>query len=249
LPREGREKILRRYLVRDRTRNCDYLDLEIEDGVMLRQQYFMGDDVVGRQLVEEAREIYYAENQFTVDSDILYDFIRDPFADGELMAIESLVRNITVRVNIHDHRGPYDPDSGLESWVARELRLLLKFTGAEKITIWLWGPGAEFGGDPVTLLKIREIAGIVKELINQFTFGVVRVLRAAGTGSMVFNPFWLAPSEEARKNFQEGKATMQETMQIQIEEWTRPSHEERRVQEEWAASQRNSPEQSRTLSP
>ena len=31
---------------------------------MLRQEYFMGDDEVGRQLVDEARYIYYAKNWF-----------------------------------------------------------------------------------------------------------------------------------------------------------------------------------------
>ena len=29
---------------------------------MLRQQYFMGEDVIASQLVEEAREIYYTWN-------------------------------------------------------------------------------------------------------------------------------------------------------------------------------------------
>lgn len=102
LPKESREAIFHRHLVGNRLSNDKGPDPKVMDGVMLRQQYFMGEDAVGRQLVEEARGIYYAWNEFTVDSEFLSEFIRDPLADGVPMAVESLVRNITVRVNIHD---------------------------------------------------------------------------------------------------------------------------------------------------
>ena len=50
--------------MRDPERRSDILneDLRIADGVILRQEHFMGDNEVGRQLVEEACDIYYAKN-------------------------------------------------------------------------------------------------------------------------------------------------------------------------------------------
>jgi hypothetical protein len=46
---------------------------------MLRQEYFTGDDDVGRQLVDEARDIYYGQNWFKVDSNLLCEFMSDYF--------------------------------------------------------------------------------------------------------------------------------------------------------------------------
>ena len=42
-----------------------YLNPKIKDGVLLRQKYFVGKEA-GEQIVQEAREIYYRENRFTI---------------------------------------------------------------------------------------------------------------------------------------------------------------------------------------
>jgi hypothetical protein len=47
----------------------------------------------------------------------------------------------------------------LSSCVAQELRLLLKFTDAERVEILLWGAGEEGGYDLATQVKVREILG------------------------------------------------------------------------------------------
>jgi hypothetical protein len=113
----------------------------------------------------------------------------DPLVDGVPLAIESLVRDITVRVNIHDPPGPNDPDSGLESCVAQELRLLLKFTDAERVEILLWGAGEEGGCDLATQKKIREISGVVQELIRQLG-SKLHVVRGAGQGVVWIHSYW-----------------------------------------------------------
>ena len=65
---------------------------------------------------------------------------------------------------------PNDLDSGfsLESCVAPELRLLLKFTAMERVEVLLWGLGNRSGWDLATQRKIKEISGVVIELIMQF---------------------------------------------------------------------------------
>lgn len=237
LPKETREKIFRRHLVRaagndDHSRDPVYPsdirkeDPRIADGVMLRQEYFMGDDEVGRQLVDEARDIYYAKNWFKVDSNLLYEFMSDHFADGVPIPIESRVQNITVRVNIHDQRRPNDLDSdlGLEGCVAKDLRQLLKFTAAEKVEVMLWGSGNRNGYDLATQRKIKEISGVVAELIGQFG-SKLRVIRAAGKEAVWIQSYWNEPSEDSQRNFWEGNATMYEAMQIQIQQWKRSAHE------------------------
>jgi hypothetical protein len=64
----------------------------------------MGEDEIGKQLVKEAREFYYAANTSTVRSHWLCELVRDTLADGEPLAIEPLVRRIMVRVDVeHIH--------------------------------------------------------------------------------------------------------------------------------------------------
>jgi hypothetical protein len=103
-------------------------DPRIADGVMLWQEYFMGDDDVGRQLVDEASDIYYGQNWLKVDSHLLCEFMSDYFRDGIPIPIESQVRIITMGVNIHDQRRPNDLDSdlGLEGFVVKDLQLWIK---------------------------------------------------------------------------------------------------------------------------
>ncbi|KAH7231092.1 hypothetical protein BKA59DRAFT_550010 [Fusarium tricinctum] len=42
----------------------DIMNPAIANGVLLLQQLFMGKDEKGKQMVKEAREVYYGENEF-----------------------------------------------------------------------------------------------------------------------------------------------------------------------------------------
>lgn len=233
LPKESRNEVFRRHLVQE-----DYVQIEegdeedffnpkLADGVLLRQEYFMGNDEVGKQLVEEAREIYYAENTFTVRSHWLCEFVRDTLADGKPIAIEPLVRRIMVQVDtehIHDKDDfTYMPKGETEkSWVVRDLRQLLNFTNAEWIGIEVRGGGALDGSDLRTQQKIEEMSGIVKKLIDQF--GEAFTIGKVAPKKPLFHnlrPYWDSPSAMAKQKLQAGKASFEELMQIQVEEWTR----------------------------
>ena len=139
LPAERRKAVFRSHLVQggyvqiEEGDDDDFFNEDIADGALLRQEYVMGSDDTGKQLVKEAREIYYAENTFTVRSHWLCEFVRDTLVDGKPMAIEPLVRRIMVRVDvehIHDMDNfDYMPEGETEKgWVVRDLRQLLAFT-------------------------------------------------------------------------------------------------------------------------
>lgn len=57
----------------------------------------------------------------------------------------------------------------------------------------------------MTQLKIREIARVVKELFKRFGSSIVWVVKVSGQLCQIFQLYWLAPSEEAKQKFQEGK--------------------------------------------
>lgn len=207
LPIEERENILRGYLVTDDDVQIEEGDdfglfnKEIATGSLLRQEYFMGEDEAGKQLVKEARQIYYRENTFSVRSHWLCEFICDTLADGKPIAIESLVQRIIVRVDVEDI---YDMDDDMvdfmpegekeKSWVVRDLRQLLEFTNAEFIRIEVFGRGALDGSDPQTQEKIKEMSGIVKTLIEQFGEKLtIRKLTQLNDGQSIFHDLrsWL----------------------------------------------------------
>ncbi|KFY89228.1 hypothetical protein V500_05856 [Pseudogymnoascus sp. VKM F-4518 (FW-2643)] len=131
----------------------------------------MGDNETGKQIVKEAREIYYMENTFTVKSHRICEFGRDNLADRKPMAIEPLVRGIIVRVDlehIYDIDVAHGTFAPVDGWVVRDLRQLLEFTNAKSIGIEVRGGGAPDGSDLRIQQKIKEISGIVKELIKQY---------------------------------------------------------------------------------
>ena len=81
LPADKRKAIYRRHLVQDELvmiDDCedeDFANPQISEEVRLRQQYFMGDDDIGKKLVKEATETYYGENEFYVRLYWLREFL------------------------------------------------------------------------------------------------------------------------------------------------------------------------------
>jgi hypothetical protein len=233
LPKERREAVFRRHLVQEEYVQIeegddeDFFNEKIANGVLLRQEDVMGNDEVGRQLVKEARELYYSENTFTVRSHWLCEFIRDTLANGKPLSIEPLVRRIMVRVDIrhiHDMDGfDYMAEGETQkSWVVQDLRQLLEFTNAKWVGIEIWGGGALDGSDLGTQQKIQEMSGIVQQLIDRFgdTFTILKVARKKSLAHNL-RPYWNSASATAKQKLLIGKASFEEIMQIQIEEWMR----------------------------
>ncbi|KAL9563868.1 hypothetical protein ACKAV7_011903 [Fusarium commune] len=99
------------------------LNPDIADGVLLRQQHFMGKDEVGKQLVKEAYDVYYGENHFNMRLHWLCEFIIDTLSDYETKVhVAPLIKDsITVIVDSYDalddvylHEDGCDSDSGID---------------------------------------------------------------------------------------------------------------------------------------
>ena len=119
LPLEERNKVYRRYLVKggyvqiEEGDDDDSFNPTIADGVLLRQEYMVGNDTASKQIVQEAREVHYTENTFTVRSHWLCEFVTDTLADGKQLRIEPMVRRIMVVVDL-DHIYGDNPDSDID---------------------------------------------------------------------------------------------------------------------------------------
>jgi hypothetical protein len=115
---------------------------------------------------------------------------------------------------------------------AKQLRELLKLEGVQEIVIRIQGCGAKDGSDFLTQLKIKEICKAVKDLIAKFgtrvTIQKERLkldsdLPQLPQGIFDLTPYWNRSSAQARNNFRNGKASFEEVMQIQIEDWIKKS--------------------------
>lgn len=119
LPLEEHNKVYRRYLVKEgyvqieEGDNDDSFNPAIANSVLLRQEYMVGSDTASKQIVQEAREVYYTENTFTVRSYWLCEFVTDTLADGKPLRIESIVRRIMVVVDLNYIYGD-NPDSDID---------------------------------------------------------------------------------------------------------------------------------------
>lgn len=240
LPRDARDKVYQRHLVKttghviiDEADDDDSLNPTIAKGVILRQEYFVGSDVAGCQIAEEARETYYTQNSFQVRSHWLCEFLSDSLANGESVPVEGLIRKITVMVDLQHpwEAGAFTSklknkkDKGKPEAVC-DLEHLLKLKKAEWIGIKIEGGGAIDGSDLKTQQKIKEICNIIKKLINQFggRFTIAKVRRSGGPFDAIchdIKAYWKRPTDQAKKRLQNGAALFEEIMQIQIEEWMR----------------------------
>lgn len=191
LPTTERHAALRRHLVRPGEIIVDDGDQDVGDHLVLRQHYFVGDDAAGRQLVEEATRLYYAENTFRVPLYWLSEFMTDrlPAPDGmEGISVAPLVRKdliveVGLRGSLSDgypdpdekRAGLWDPSSvhyrhGVDKearWIQASLQDLLVFTNARRVTIALVGGGVLDGSDLATHQTIKDISFVVKLLLER----------------------------------------------------------------------------------
>lgn len=235
LDRDSREDVYWRYLVKDSGHvivdesDEDDLNPEIAKGVILRQEHFVGSDAAGRQIAEEAREVYYTENSFYVRSHWLCEFLVDALASDEPFRVEGLIRRLAVTVDL---RHVYDDGTDRssrgreEGRAVRDLKQLMGLEKAEWIGIYVVGGGAANGSDLATQQKIKEISGVVQELIERFqgrlTIRKVRTEREVlEWGGYDLRRYWEKPTARAKRKVVEGTASFEELMQVQMEEWTR----------------------------
>ncbi|PCD21220.1 unnamed protein product [Fusarium graminearum] len=168
------------------------LNPKIADGVLLRQQYFMGEDETGKQLVKEASDVYYGENHFNVRLHWLREFMTDTLGDYKTkVPVAPLIKDsITVLVDSYDalddfylHEEGCDGDSGIDDpksvhyrhgtgeaarWTQKRLQDIFLFTNAQHITLVLYGRGVLDGSDLATHQMIKDISYVVKLLIEKF---------------------------------------------------------------------------------
>ncbi|KAF9770148.1 hypothetical protein IL306_012334 [Fusarium sp. DS 682] len=77
---------------------------ETADGILLLQPLFMGKAEKGKQMVKEAREVHYGENEFLVRLHWLCKFQCDQYDfDTAPLPIAPLVRCVIVEINLHDN--------------------------------------------------------------------------------------------------------------------------------------------------
>jgi hypothetical protein len=215
-----RQELYRVHLLQDAILNMldtgpDFTDMP--DGTMLLEEYYMGRDHHGMQLVREAREFFYRENTFAVPSHRLGDFVRDPLPDGKPVDVTQLVQSITVRVYDMDNpAGQKDEEDG------RGLHHLSKFTNTTVIKVELQVRGAANGMDLTTQQMIRDISGVVKGLIDQFGDKVWISKESVFNWRRVdIRPYWNSPAADTVENLRQGRdCSFEELMQIQIAAWT-----------------------------
>ncbi|KAH6702794.1 hypothetical protein BKA61DRAFT_433186, partial [Leptodontidium sp. MPI-SDFR-AT-0119] len=147
MPWEEREAVYMQYLVSPKI-----LDFEGDDvphhemiesllfpGVLLRREENVGADSEGRQIVREARQVYYMHNTFAH----IYD-------TGTVAAPSKSL------------------DEEEEPWAALDLKQLLACKKAEWIRVQIQGGGPLDCSDLRSQIKVKEIAKVVQELIVQF---------------------------------------------------------------------------------
>jgi len=240
LPRDQRNNVYKRHLVKqegnvrvDEADDDNDLNPEITQGVILMQEWCVGSDEAGRQIMQEAREIYYMENSFEVRSHWLREFLADTLVDGKARKVEELVRMITVIVDIRhpwQGQGHVSKSKGeRKSEAVQDLEQLLKCADeVELIMIEIRGGGAADGSDLGTQMKIKEICKIVKELISKFGDERVRIWKRLQLPAMPAQKFlrnltgyWKAPGVGVKDRLWASKTTsFEELMQVQIEDWT-----------------------------
>ncbi|KAM5528703.1 hypothetical protein FOXYSP1_19184 [Fusarium oxysporum f. sp. phaseoli] len=184
----------------------DSLNPGIADGVLLRQQHFVGKDETGKQLVKEACDVYYGENHFNVRLHWLCEFMTDTLSDYKTkVPVAPLIKDsITVIVDSYDalddfylHEDGCDSDSGTDDpdsvhyrhgtgkaarWTQKRLQDIFLFTNAQHITLVLHGRGLLDGSDLATHQMIKDISYVVKLLIQKFgdRFAIRKMISRGG---------------------------------------------------------------------
>jgi hypothetical protein len=180
----------------------------------------------------------------------LCEFRCDQYDFGTVLPIAPLVRRLIVETDLHDgydaendtDDNPFYPHDGIGDReenidpnhirpsgdiVARRTRKRLEelflFVNAEEITLVLRGGGPSDGSDAATRQTIADISVTVKRLIeffgNRFAIEKWPENRSRSTRNLV--SYWNKPTDLTRRDVNEGRASLQQQMQMDVERWTR----------------------------
>jgi hypothetical protein len=250
-PEAQRKAILRRSQVQakpviiDEGDDDGSLNPETADGVILRIEYWMGTSDAAKQIIKEARDLYYGENHFVVRLHWLCEFIVDRIQNDDITVdVPPLVGAITVEVDLHDGHNEHHTyttpglddrldlfgrserrgQGKLARWTQEELRTLLRFTNATKVVVMLRGGGMLDGCDLATQQTVRDIAGVVQELMAQFgdKLGIFKRIERQNRpfATQSIRSYWETPTRDVMDNVRRGNGTFRDIMQVQIWEWT-----------------------------
>lgn len=174
-------------------------------------------------MLQNAREVYYGQNEFLVHWEGLGEFLTATEKPGG--DVGSLVRRIIVR---YDTRDGYDGKFN----VPLELSHLFRLTRPMKIVLEIFGTGTPEGSDEETQSVLKHISAIVRKLLQHFG-DCFTVQKSLGGRLLLHNPksfdlrsYWEAPSLAAKTKMQRGEATFEEAMQVQMNRWTSSMHYE-----------------------
>lgn len=232
LSKDGRRNTFRRWLVENEPIEVDgFIEWQCCKAIrtfLLFKDHLEG-NVMGQQLIHEARQVFYEENRFIMSSTLLDQFTSDSLGSWEKpVAVESLIRDITIRV---DRR--YCESENL----ALNLGGAFRLTDAERISIEVVERGVPNGSDLATQETIKNMSMVVKDLIGHFgpRLEVSKLLfwdadykdglTVCPAVRYDIKPYWSAPSDTARARMQKGEASFEEIMQVQIAEWTDQSYD------------------------
>ncbi|KAJ0133678.1 hypothetical protein HZ326_23266 [Fusarium oxysporum f. sp. albedinis] len=235
LPLMQRKSVFSQYLVQpqrviiEEGDDDNMMNPQIAEGVLLLQQLFMGKGEKGKQMMTEAREVHYGENEFWVRLHWLCEFRCDQYDFGTVQPIAPLVRRLIVETDLHDgydsendnDDNPFYPHDGIGDGedkidpshirpsgdiVARRTRKRLEelflFTNAEEITLVLRGGGPPDGSDVETRQTVADISVTVKRLIEFFgnRFAIQKWPENRSRPTRNLVSYWNKPTDLTRRD-------------------------------------------------
>lgn len=166
------------------------------------------------------------------------EFLFDQFAEREPYHVDSLIWKIIVTVDTtngyeydedpfedEDESDPEeDPNIEGKTPAVRGLSPLRGLTNVDWIRIKIYGKGSVDGGDAKAREKIKEVAPMVKKLLDQFKYRLqihreLKTPRSQLPCSTDITSYWNVPSAEAKSKVRQCEATFTERMQVQITDW------------------------------
>ena len=232
LPKETRARLFRRHLVQvdeiyfNALLDHDFDGTDDSMGVrsaLLRCKRFMGDDELGEQLREEARQIYFGENTFRIKYPSLTSFLEDD-TRLELGDIENMLKTVIVDIAADHFLVRRRPISGAEHETrTRGITSLTRLRNATSVTIEVSGDGALDGCDSKTQTTILAMSRYIQEVIDHFGDRLIVDRKHTPTGARLdIKHFWDKPTPEEIRNVEIGIAPFWELMRVQIDNLRHP---------------------------
>lgn len=166
-------------------------------------------------LVRSTVEGFYRFNTFEVDLHLLQEFFKAPSTSVDSQVVSKNTKHLIVVVQVQsgDHRAQL-----------AQLLNFLDYNTTGIITIKFRGPGAKDGSDTKCQRKIAQLCGVINDILEkcqgQCTLNIVKEL-GLGISEYSIGKWFRKPSDEAVARFDNGTASYDECMQVQVAQWIR----------------------------